>query len=223
MFGRSGIYDEGGRSYHDNNGRFAFHCKAALQACKDTGWIPDILHAHDWQGAPAMAFRKTWDAWGSPLERTACVLTLHNLAYQGQGERGVLSWMGMGPEHYTPDVFEDHGGVNLLKAGIHFADAITTVSPTYAREIQGPVGGQGLHEYLTRRSGDLFGILNGIDTDAYDPSTDRHLPYRFSAADLSSRWECRRELQRQDWGCGRTTPAASSPSSRGWPLERVST
>jgi len=197
MFGRPGIYDEGGRSYHDNNGRFAFHCKAALQACKDTGWIPDILHAHDWQGASAMAFRKTWDAWGSPLERTACVLTLHNLAYQGQGERGVLSWMGMGPEHYTPEVFEDHGGVNLLKAGIHFADAITTVSPTYAREIQGPVGGQGLHEYLGKRSGDLFGILNGIDTDAYDPTTDRHLPYRFSAADMSSRWECRRELQRR--------------------------
>lgn len=197
MFGRPGVYDENGRAYHDNNGRFAFHCKAALQACKDTGWIPDVLHAHDWQGAPSVVFRKTWDAWGSPLDRTACVLTLHNLAYQGQGERGVLGWMGMGPEQFTPDIFEDHGGVNLLKAGIHYADAITTVSPTYAREVQGPVGGQGLHEYLGKRSGDLFGILNGIDTDAYDPGDDHHLPVRFSAEDLSGRWECRRELQRR--------------------------
>jgi starch synthase len=197
MFGRSGVYDENGRAYHDNNGRFAFHCKAALQACKDTGWIPDILHAHDWQGAPSVVFRKTWDAWGSMLDRTACVLTLHNLAYQGQGERGVLAWMGMGPEQNVPDIFEDHGGVNLLKAGIHYADAITTVSPTYAREVQGPVGGQGLHEYLGKRSHDLFGILNGIDTDAYDPGDDRHLPVRFSAEDLSGRWECRRELQRR--------------------------
>jgi starch synthase len=197
MFGRAGVYDESGRAYHDNNGRFAFQCKAALQACKDTGWIPDVLHAHDWQGAPSVVFRKTWDAWGSPLDRTACVLTLHNLAYQGQGERGVLSWMGMGPEQYVPDIFEDHGGVNLLKAGIHYADAITTVSPTYAREVQGSVGGQGLHEYLGKRSGDLFGILNGIDTDAYDPSDDRHLPQGFSADDLSGRRECRRALQRR--------------------------
>ena len=197
MFGRPGIYDEAGRSYNDNNGRFAFHCKAALQACKDTGWIPDVVHAHDWQGASAVVFRKTWDAWNSPLERTACVLTLHNLAYQGKGDRGVLAWMGMGPEHFTPEKFEDFGGVNLLKAGIHFSDAITTVSPTYAHEIQGPVGGQGLHDALHRRSGDLFGILNGIDADAYDPADDRHLPLRFCADDLSGRWECRRELQRR--------------------------
>jgi starch synthase len=197
MFGRAGVYDEGGRAYDDNNGRFAFHGKAALQACKDTGWIPDILHAHDWQGAPSIAFRKTWDAYLSPLDKTACVLTLHNLAYQGQGERGVLDWMGMGPHLFVPEIFEDHGGVNLLKAGIHFADAVTTVSPTYAREIQGPIGGQGLHQALGRRTGDLFGILNGIDEVAYDPANDPHLPSRFSASHPDGREACRRELQRR--------------------------
>lgn len=196
MFGRPGIYDEGGQPYHDNNGRFAFLCKASLQACKDTGWIPDVVHAHDWQAAPAMAFRKTWDAWNSPLDRTACVLTLHNIAYQGQGDKGVMAWMGMGPEQFTPERFEDHGGINLLKAGIHFADAVTTVSPTYAREIQQPVGGQGLHEYLRRREGDLFGILNGIDPEIYDPRSDKFIPESFSALDLQGRLACRRELQK---------------------------
>jgi len=197
MFGRPGIYDQNGWAYHDNNGRFAFHCKAALQACKDTGWIPDVLHAHDWQAAPGVAFRKTWDAWGSPLSGTACVLTLHNLAYQGQGQAGDMAWMGFGPEHFTPEIFEDHGGINLLKGGIHFADAITTVSPTYAREIQGPIGGQGLHEILSRRTHDLFGILNGIDERHYDPGTDASIAAPFSADDLAGRHECRRSLQRE--------------------------
>ena len=197
MFGRPGIYDQNGWAYHDNNGRFAFHSKAALQACKDTGWIPDILHAHDWQAAPGVAFRKTWDAWGSPLSQTACVLTLHNLAYQGQGHAGDMAWMGFGPEHFTPEIFEDHGGINLLKGGIHFADAITTVSPTYAGEIQGPIGGQGLHEVLSKRSRDLFGILNGIDEAHYDPSSDPFIAAPFSGQDLSGRLECRRSLQRE--------------------------
>ncbi|HOX51281.1 MAG TPA: glycogen synthase [Fibrobacteria bacterium] len=197
MFGRPGVYDQDGQPYLDNNGRFAFLGKAALQACKDTGWIPDVLHAHDWQGAPAIAFRKTWDSVLSPLSATATVLTIHNLAYQGQGDKSVMHWMGMGPEHFTAEKFEDHGGVNLLKAGVHFADAITTVSPTYAHEIQGEIGGQGLHAPLRRRSGDLFGILNGIDPELYDPSADKFLPATFSPADLSGRAACRLELQRR--------------------------
>ncbi|MCB9495471.1 MAG: glycogen synthase [Fibrobacteria bacterium] len=197
MFGRPGIYDHNGHSFHDNNERFAFLSKAALQACKDLDWIPDVIHAHDWQAAPAAAFRKTWDAWGSPLSQTATVLTLHNLAYQGQGDAGVMRWMGLGPEHFTADKFEDHKGVNLLKGGIAFADAITTVSPTYAKEIQGPIGGQGLHQVLARRSSDLFGILNGIDEQHYDPSTDAAIARNFSSNDLSSRLECRRSLQKE--------------------------
>jgi len=197
MFGRPGIYDEKGLSYGDNLGRFAFHCKAALQSCKDTGWIPDVIHSHDWQGAAAPVFRKTWDAWLSPLSQTASVHTIHNLAYQGQGEKGVLEWMGIGPEHFTPEKFEDHGRVNFLKAAIHFSEAITTVSPTYAHEIRTPVGGQGLAPYLSRRGQDLFGILNGIDADIYDPSDDRHLPATFSANKLEGRTACRRELQRR--------------------------
>jgi len=195
MFGRPGIYDEKGHSYLDNLGRFAFLCKAALQACKDTGWIPDVVHSHDWQGAAAPALRKTWDAYLSPLAHTASVLTIHNLAYQGVGDKGVLQWMGIGPEHNTPDKFEDHGRVNFLKAGIHFADAITTVSPTYANEIRTPPGGQGLAMFLNDRRPDLFGILNGIDADLYDPSTDRNIPSTFSAENLDGRLACRRELQ----------------------------
>ncbi len=197
LFGRAGIYDEKGQSYFDNLGRFAFHCKAALQSCKDTQWIPDIIHSHDWQGAATAVFRKTWEAFLSPLSQSASVLTIHNLAYQGVGEKGVLDWMGIGPEHFVPDVLEDHGQVNFLKAAIHFSEAITTVSPTYANEIRTPAGGQGLAPYLSQKGEDLYGILNGIDADVYDPASDKHLPQTFSVNKMDGRKSCRRELQRR--------------------------
>ena len=195
MFGREGVYDGEGRPYNDNLGRFAFLSKAALQFCKDTGWIPDVIHAHDWPTAPAVVFRKTWDAWYSPLERTAMVLTIHNIGYQGTGDKGVLDFMGIGPEHYTADKFEDYGGVNFLKAGIHFADAITTVSPTHSWEIRTPEGGKGLAPYLNARGNDLFGILNGIDYRDYDPSTDRRIAACYDSKDLSRKAFCKAALQ----------------------------
>lgn len=195
MFGRGGMYDEGGNAYPDNLGRFAYLSKAALQFCKDTDWIPDVVHAHDWPTAAAVVFRKTWDAWYSPLEKTATVLTIHNIGYQGTGEKGVLDFMGIGPEHFTPNKFEDYGRVNFLKAGIHFADAITTVSPTHAQEIRTPDGGKGLAMYLNDRGGDVFGILNGIDYRDFDSATDKLLPAHFTTDDLSGKAECKRALQ----------------------------
>ncbi|OYV90256.1 MAG: hypothetical protein B7Z73_06290 [Planctomycetia bacterium 21-64-5] len=137
FFRRPGIYDEPGGEYTDNAFRFALFSKAALQICKDTRFIPDVMHAHDWPSALVPAFLKTWDRILSPLARTASVLTIHNIGYQGVHSAHAYPYFGVGWEHFVSDRFEDHGQVNLLKAGIAFADALTTVSPSRAQSVSG--------------------------------------------------------------------------------------
>src|ERR1700730_10229807 len=163
FFGRPGIYDHAGGDYPDNAFRYALLSKAAMQICKDRNFIPDIMHVHDWPSALVTVFLKTWDNVLSPLSATASVLTIHNIGYQGIYHASAFAYTGVGGELFSPDVFETYGQMNLLKAGIHFADALTTVSPTHAREILDPVGGMGMAPYLNNRSTDLFGILNGVD------------------------------------------------------------
>jgi starch synthase len=190
-YGRPWLYDGS-----DEDGfRFGVLSKAALQACKDTGFIPHVVHLHDWMSAPVAVFLKTWDRVLSPLSKTGSVLTLHNIGYQGKFNRSVLDFYGLGPEFMTPDRFEDFGAVNLLKAGIQYADMITTVSPTYAREIREPVGGMGMGLYLNDRVDRVRGILNGVDTELWNPRTDKYLPARFSADDLAGKAACKRALQ----------------------------
>lgn len=195
-FGRQGIYDEGMQEYGDNAYRFALFSKACLQICKDLDWIPDVLHVHDWATAPAAAYLKTWDRLLSPLTRTASVLTIHNIGYQGVYEPGVIPFMGFGKEQFQPDIFEDHGRANLLKAGVWYADAITTVSPAHANEILTPEGGRGLSPFLNRKRGDLFGILNGADYSQWDPRHDSLIPSSYSANDLSGKVVCKEGLRR---------------------------
>jgi starch synthase len=194
-FGRPGIYDGPFGQYHDNAFRFALLSKAALQICKDQQWIPHVMHGHDWPGALVPVFLKTWDHVLSPLSNTASVLTIHNIGYPGVYDANVLPYAGLGSQYFTPDIFEDHGKANLLKAGIWFADALTTVSPTHAKEILDPVGGMGLTPYVSNRRADFFGILNGADYSLWNPETDRHLPARFSANDISGKAVCKRALQ----------------------------
>jgi len=189
-FDRPGIYDGDEDSY-----RFGVLSKAALQVCKDTGFQPHIAHVHDWMTSMAAVFLKTWDRVLSPLSRTASVLTIHNIGYQGKFDPSVLSFYGLGANYLTPDRFEDFGGINLLKAGIQYADAVTTVSPTYAKEIRGPIGGMGMAMYLNDRSDHLFGILNGVDSTLWNPEIDKYLPARFSRNDLSGKAACKRVLQ----------------------------
>jgi starch synthase len=131
----------------------------------------------------------------SPLSHTGSVLTLHNIGYQGKFNRSVLDFYGLGPEYMTPDRFEDFGAVNLLKAGIQYADMITTVSPTYAREIREPIGGMGLGMYLNDRGDRVRGILNGVDTELWNPATDKYLPARYSADDMAGKAACKKALQ----------------------------
>jgi starch synthase len=175
--------------------RFGVLSKAALQVCKDTAWIPHIAHVHDWMTAMSAVFLKTWDRVLSPLSHTASVLTIHNIGYQGKFSPAVLPFYGLGGDYMAPDRFEDFGMINLLKAGIQYADAVTTVSPTYANEIRGPIGGMGLAPYLVNRSEHVFGILNGVDSEVWNPATDKYLPTRFSAENMAGKAACKKALQ----------------------------
>jgi len=196
-FGRPGIYDEPMGEYGDNAFRYALLSKAAMQICKDTGWIPDVMHVHDWPTALVAVFLKTWDRILSPLSGTASVLTIHNVGYQGIYHASAYPYIGVGGELFRPDIFECHGKINLLKAGVYFADAITAVAPTTAQEILTPVGGQGMAMYLNNRKADLFGILNGCDYEHWNPETDKLIPANFSADDLRGKEACKLALQKR--------------------------
>jgi starch synthase len=196
-FGRMGIYDGPQGHYADNAYRFAMLSKAALQVCKDRQWIPDVMHLHDWPSSLAAVFLKTWDRILSPLSDTVSVLTIHNIGYQGVYPADLLPYLGLGGEHFTPNALEDHGRTNLLKAGINYSDALTTVSATHATEILTPSGGMGLAPFLNNRRADFFGILNGVDYEHWNPETDRHLPANFSAKNPAGKAACKAELQKR--------------------------
>jgi starch synthase len=189
-FDRPYIYDD-----QEDSFRFGVLSKAALQVCKDTAWIPHVAHVHDWMTAMSAVFLKTWDRVLSPLSHTASVLTIHNIGYQGKFGPAVLPFYGLGGEYMQPDRLEDFGMINLLKAGIQYADAVTTVSPTYANEIRGPIGGMGLAPYLINRGDRVSGVLNGVDLEVWNPATDKYLPANFSVGNMAGKAVCKQALQ----------------------------
>jgi len=196
FFDRPSLYGEGNRGYADNGKRFAFFSKAALELTQRIDFRPDIIHANDWQTALVCYYLKTWD-WGKAFfDQTASVLTIHNIGYQGQTDLSFASFIGLNWMQVREDEFESLQGINLLKGGIFYADQITTVSPTYAREILSEPGGAGLSAYLQRRQEDIVGILNGIDTTEWNPRTDPYLPANYAADDLSGKAVCKEELQK---------------------------
>ena len=197
FFARNGIYDDNGAEFGDNAFRFGLLCLAAAQICRDRDWIPDVVHVHDWPTAGMPAMLDAWRKAGTPLGRAASVLTIHNQAYQGYYHPSALGYMGLGPEYFTADGLEAWGKINLLKGGINFADAITTVSPTYAKEILGEPGGNGLSGYLQKRGADFEGVLNGADYDVWNPESDRKIPAAFRAESLIGKGLCKQELQTQ--------------------------
>jgi starch synthase len=162
-----------GVDWPDNALRFA----ALARIAADIGlgavpsFVPDIVHAHDWHAALALAYLHYSDQ-----RRPATVMTVHNLAYQGVFPREMLAAIGLPPESFTVHGVEYYGKIGFLKAGLYFADRITTVSPTYASEILSDEGGMGLGGLLRERSCDLSAILNGVDTSVWDPATDPHIP-----------------------------------------------
>ena len=198
FFGRDGLYhDASYTDYADNPRRFAFLARAGLQLCHDLGFKPDIVHTHDWQSALACAYLKVWHWNDSILGNAASVLTIHNLAYQGKYPADVYDYLGLQWINFTSDKFEDHGAVNFLKGGIAYADMVNTVSPTYAVESLVPALGYGLALYLNDRGDSYRGILNGVDYQEWDPSTDHYLPARYSPVELSGKRTCKAELQKR--------------------------
>jgi starch synthase len=196
FFDRNYLYGPPGEAYNDNLERFSFFSRASLELCKAIGFFPDILHAHDWQTALVPVYANTVE-WGQLLHGAASVFTIHNLAYQGVFAPGGLFITGLGWEHLNSHEFEHFGALNLMKAALAHSTKLTTVSPTYCREIQTSTFGYGLDGVLAARSGDLTGILNGIDTNEWDPEVDRHLPARYSRSDMANKAECKAALQRE--------------------------
>ncbi|GAP35549.1 glycogen synthase GlgA [Piscinibacter sakaiensis] len=183
----------GGADWPDNVQRFALLGWAAAHLAAgelDPAWQPQVLHAHDWHAAMACAYLAAHGA--LPV---ASVFTIHNLAYQGLFPAGDFHLLGLPARMMSPAGLEFHHQLSFMKAGLKFAERVTTVSPSYAREIATAEHGVGLHGVIQARAATVSGILNGVDGSVWDPATDTALPHRYSAADLAGKVECKRELQ----------------------------
>jgi starch synthase len=193
-FDRRGLYGNGERDYEDNFHRFLFFQKGVIETLRLLDLRADILHCHDWQtGLLPLLTRYAERRFGATLA-TATVFTIHNLAFQGLFPLRSYHRTNLPDEFKGIDGVEFYGQMSLMKGGILFADRVTTVSPHYAREIQTPQFGCGLEGVVATRAEDLTGLLNGIDTEVWNPAQDALLPARYSIADLSGKAACRAEL-----------------------------
>ena len=193
FFDREAIYATASGNYPDSAERFGLFCRAVLEAAKWLG-VPEIFHVHDWPAALLPVMLRTIYYFDPLLRNVPTVLTIHNAGYHGWFPPSTVPTLLLPAEVYTPERLEYRGEVNLLKGGIVYADALTTVSPTYAKEIQTAEFGNGLEGVLAQRSANLTGILNGVDYADWSPETDRNIAAHYSVEDLSGKKECRRDL-----------------------------
>jgi starch synthase len=187
--------DSDGRDWPDNLQRFALLAWVGAQLAAgalDARWAPDVLHAHDWHAAPACAYLHA-----HPASSAAVVYTVHNLAYQGVFPHGDFALLGLPSRYMTPGGLEYHGQVSCMKAGLKFADRVTTVSPTYAREIATPEFGAGLDGVIRGRGADVCGILNGVDRAVWSPERDPALAARYDAGRLEGKAACKAALRHE--------------------------
>ncbi len=194
FFDRPGLYGEG-KDYDDNYRRFAFLALAAVEALPQIAPQAAILHAHDWHAALALVYLRTVFATHSYYRHVPAVLSVHNAGFQGHFPAETLPQVSLPWELYTWRVLEWYNRVNWLKGGLTFADAVVTVSATHARELQTSEGGFGLGETFHALRDRLFGIVNGIDHDLWDPARDRDIVAPFSAKDLDGKGRCKQALQ----------------------------
>jgi 1,4-alpha-glucan branching enzyme len=194
-FDREGLYGTPEGDYADNAERFAFFSRAALETLRKIGPV-HVLHAHDWQAALAIAFLKTQPEVYPELSSVRTILTVHNLGYQGLFPRRDWPLLNLDWKFFTARHLEYYGQINFLKGGLEWADAITTVSPTYADEVRTREHGFGLEGALQDRAADLTGILNGADYDVWNPATDPRIAQTYSLQDLSGKRACKADLQR---------------------------
>ncbi len=187
------VYGRGGTDYEDNAARFAFFCRASLTAIRRLGLTPDVVHVHDWQTALVPVYHGL----SSGAPQTAFVLTLHNLAYQGVYPREWMKRLALPDRLFDVDGLEFYGQVNLLKGGLVTAQQLTTVSPTYAKEIRTPELGAGLDGVMRLAGSRLEGILNGIDGHYWHPGKDEALARPFASNRLAGKLENKRALCEQ--------------------------
>lgn len=197
FYERPGLYQHFGADYPDNAERFTFFSKVIVHMALHLPWKPEVVHLNDWQtglAALLLYHQRLLPGWNTAPQ--TC-LTIHNLAYQGVYPTAKYSLLNVPWSYYNVAGAEFYGQVNCLKSGIAFSREITTVSPTYAREITTPEYGCGLDGLLTLRRSALSGIINGVDYDEWNPASDPHIPHRFDLSDISGKAVCKAELQRE--------------------------
>ena len=195
-FDRPQLYGEQGEDYRDNCERFVFFSRAVLQAIERLGLDVDLIHCNDWQTALIPVLVHAEHRGTAHDRRLATLLTIHNLAYQGRFWHWDMLLTGLDWKYFHWKRLEFYGYLNLLKGGIVYADALTTVSPQYAAEIQTPAHGCGLEGVLQQRANHLVGILNGVDYQHWNPATDPHLARTYGPEDwLAGKAACKRDLQ----------------------------
>ncbi len=189
-FRRKGLYGEA-----DDAERFGLFCRAVIEFLRRSEWKPEVIHVNDWQTSLIPVYLKANYAKDKAVGRIATLLTVHNLAYQGICDRGILEALGMDRSLFTVEGLEFWGQVSLLKGGLVYADLLSTVSPRYAREIQTAQFGERLEGVLQKRAADLFGVLNGLDYEEWNPATDELIAARYEASDTSGKGACKEALQ----------------------------
>jgi len=194
LYQRSGIYTAG----PDEHLRFTLLTRAAIEMCQHMGFAPDIFHCHDWHTAMLPLFLRTHYAWDRLFARSRTVLTIHNIGYQGIFNASILDDLGLDP-HREKVHQEDLalGRLNFLKTGVLYADVLTTVSPTYAKEILTPDYGMGLQDLLQQRRDSLVGILNGVDFDEWNPDDDPMIPFAYTSKRISGKRRNKQALMQE--------------------------
>jgi starch synthase len=197
-YDRAELYQSAGRDYPDNCERFVFFSRAVMEAIRLLPWDVDILHCNDWQTGLVPAYHKIEYRGVPRLERSASLITVHNLAYQGTFWHWDMLLTGLDWKYFNWHQMEFFGQLNLLKTGLVFADAINTVSPRYAEEIQTAPLGSGLEGVLQHRRGVLSGITNGVDYSQWNPETDPHIPTAYGVGSVRlGKSACRMALQQE--------------------------
>ena len=194
-YDRPGLYvnPADGSDYQDNSERFVCLCRGALEVCKAQGIAADVFHCHDWQTGLIATYVK--HLYQADFPRAASVFTVHNLAYQGLFWQGDMGLTGLPWELFNWRMLEYYGNLSFLKAGLVSADAVSTVSKRYAKEIQTQEFGMGMHGVLQTREDALFGIVNGVDYGVWDPATDSRIAKNYSPDDLAGKAECKKAVQ----------------------------
>jgi len=197
FFDRSHLYSTSKGDYFDNAERFIFFSKAVLLFCRHMGFSPDIIHHHEWQTGLVPAYLKSVYRKDPLYSRTATVFTIHNIAYQGLFKKEKFWLTDLPPEMYNPEGIEFWERINFMKAGIVYADVINTVSRKYSEEIQTKEYGYGLEGILRKRRSSLYGIVNGVDYEDWDPARDSRIIARYDLKNLTGKKECKKDLLKE--------------------------